>query len=386
VNRIAPLILLLFLLPPCPSPLAAEEPDGIAALSRTLVETAKKHKKRSLGVTDFTDLNGQVTTAGQYVAEEISTSLAMGGLPVVDRSQINRVLKDQGLSTAGALDPAAARKVGQAAGVDALVTGSVLRIGDTLRITAKLIDTASARMIAASRSTVPVGGALAGLLPQADEKSSTDRPKPPPEAPASPAKRPPAAAEPPPGMVLIPAGSFLYGDQGKEQKIFLPAFWIDRYEVSLDDYNRLRDVEYEPDKGNLPVSDVSWKDAMVYCEIMGKRLPTEQEWEKAARGTDGRLYPWGNAYEPAAVNAQNRHGGPKAVGEFKGGASPYGLFDMAGNVWEWTDSEEDGSKVYRGGSWASPPQDVRTTARNRMALTFKVLDIGFRCAMDTAPR
>ena len=355
----------------------AEGPDRFKELAKTLLAEAKKQKKHSLGVMDFADLDGHVTPLGQYVAEELSTALAMaGGAAIVDRSQINRVLQQHGLSDLSSLSPEATKKVGRAAKVDALVSGSLVASGSGLRITAKVIDTETARLIAAAKTTLPISGLIADLLKKKDEGSAKAKP----DEKAVPTK--PAPSTPPTGMALVPAGSFVYGTEGKEQKVFLPTFWIDFFEVTYDDYNKIRNIEFPPDKLNHPVTNMTWKNAVVYCELTGKRLPTEQEWEKAARGADGRRYPWGNNYEPKNVNAENRSGESTVVGHFEGGASPYGLFDMAGNAAEWTASEEDGAKIYRGGSWGSPSQDVMTSARSKLGENFNLPFLGFRCAKD----
>ena len=202
-------------------------------------------------------------------------------------------------------------------------------------------------------------------------------------------------------MVLVPAGEFLYGDN--KQRMSLPAFYIDKYEVTTRLYAAFlqSSVRWQPDKwskqlelvgsGNRPVVKVSWPHADAYCRHYGKRLPTEQEWEKAAKGTDGRTYPWGNE-TPTSRHALfgtswNGFATLAVVGSHDAGASPYGVHDMAGNVWEWTSSGYDKfNKVYRGGSWWSSFSEssdtLRSSFRGGMCSKCRTNDVGFRCAQD----
>jgi len=207
--------------------------------------------------------------------------------------------------------------------------------------------------------------------------------------------------------VTIPAGEFLYGDE-KEKRI-LPAFQIMRYPVTqaqyqvfidanpeyaapFDDadwakpYNWDRKTRRHPaGKSNHPVVLVSWNDAQAYCQWAGLRLPAEEEWEKAARGTDGRLYPWGNqSPDKTLCNFNQNERGTTPVGKYSPkGDSPNGCADMAGNVWEWTMSKYDASTyALRGGSWSSSVNLVRTAPRYWVVPSDGDYIIGFRCSLS----
>ncbi|RLC76777.1 MAG: hypothetical protein DRJ03_27970 [Chloroflexi bacterium] len=194
-------------------------------------------------------------------------------------------------------------------------------------------------------------------------------------------------------MMLVPGGKFICGDEAKE--ISLPEFWIDRTPVTNVEYARfVAALGREPPQhweGNIPsktIADhpvvyVSWRDAAAYAEWAGKQLPTEEQWEKAARGTDGRKYPWGDQ-EPTSdlCNFDLNEGSTTFVGKYSPqGDSPYGCVDMAGNVWEWTSSDYDlSAKVLRGGGWNNGKRYIRSARRNYyLAPDSEYNNVGFRC-------
>jgi formylglycine-generating enzyme required for sulfatase activity len=215
-------------------------------------------------------------------------------------------------------------------------------------------------------------------------------------------------------MVLVPAGEFLMGsndgayDEKPPHRVYLDAFSIDKYETTNALYKRFMDATGRPapsywSDGNFngasqPVVGVSWGDADAYCRWAGKRLPTEAEWEKVARGTDGRKYPWGEQWDATRANAENRLGKTVPVGSHASGASPYGAQDMAGNAWEWVadwygstyyrnspernpEGPDSGtSRVLRGGSWLNYPRSLRSAFRLYFTPDFRSHYLGFRCA------
>jgi formylglycine-generating enzyme required for sulfatase activity len=198
-------------------------------------------------------------------------------------------------------------------------------------------------------------------------------------------------------MVLVPAGEFLFRDNNN--RLSLPAFYMDLYEVTTSRYAAFMQAtghskpgyweEVRPaSDGELPVIGVGWDDADAYCRWAGKRLPTDRDWEKAARGTDGRKYPWGNT-EPTAGLANYNQGicllfcnvyadKLKPVNSYKDGRSPYGIYNMAGNVWEWVEE-----KAIRGGGWTYGVSRLRSTSRLGYDPTYVINNyVGFRCAQD----
>jgi len=226
-------------------------------------------------------------------------------------------------------------------------------------------------------------------------------------------------------MILIPEGEFIMGspegegdyDERPQHTVFLDAFYIDKYEVTNAQYKQFMDATgheapaYWDDERfnqpNQPVVGVIWHDAVAYAKWAGKRIPTEAEWEKAARGTDGRIYPWGNEWDNSKCNSDVGNDGYQytaPVGSFLAGASPYGVMDMAGNVWEWVADRygdnyysqspqqnpkgpDSGSmRVLRGGSWVSTLQTpLRCAVRLGNFPGPRGNLFGFRCAQDVTP-
>lgn len=223
----------------------------------------------------------------------------------------------------------------------------------------------------------------------------------------------PKEAERPAGvrMVLVPAGVFLMGssegdeNEAPRRKVDLGAFYIDKYPVTNRQFQGEREVDYGPAfRGpDHPVVGVTWFQAQAHCRALGKRLPTEAEWEKAARGPGGRIYPWGNAWDSEKL-IWFSNGGERThpvTRKARAHLSPYGAADMAGHVWEWVADwygaayyrgapaknpkgpQKGKSRVLRGGSWYSDdPWELRASVRARNVPEFFDNDYGFRCAMD----
>lgn len=239
-------------------------------------------------------------------------------------------------------------------------------------------------------------------------------------------------------MIEIKGGVYVLGsergnyDERPVRKVQLETFWIDKHEVTCAQYQRfLEDVRKhghlwchpnapankdhtpfhtyawalkfswvggQPPRGmgNYPVVLTDWYDAYAYAKWAGKRLPTEDEWEAAARGGDGREYPWGNTFSHDRCNAGDQ---PLAVGSFPDGVSPWGVFDMAGNAAEWTTTAYEprpadskpftgryGLPIIRGGSWDDNSKTCRSAARDvRRSPLYRSTTVGFRCVSDKEP-
>jgi len=223
-------------------------------------------------------------------------------------------------------------------------------------------------------------------------------------------------------LVYVPAGEFLMGstdadamaqsDEKPQHTVYLDAFWIDKTEVTAAQYRRCVEAGVcsalrtgspctfsADDKSDHPINCVGWSQAVAYCGWAGRRLPSEAEWERAARGADGRIFPWGDqAPDATLANFARNVGSTTVVGSFPAGASPYGALDMAGNVREWVADWYDATtyttsprenpqgpasgsfRVLRGGSWVDAANGVRAAYRNRGTPGNRLDYVGFRCA------
>ena len=229
-------------------------------------------------------------------------------------------------------------------------------------------------------------------------------------------------------MVLIPAGEFIQGtnnggfNEKPERTVWLDEYWIDPYEVTTVEYLKFVEETGHRKPGppsryakrlaqlrgdHQPITYVSWHDADAYCRWKGKRLPTEAQWEKAMRGIDGRLLPWGNSPRPFRANLGGSEDGFEStavVGSFPQDRSPYGVYDGLGNLMEWVEdwyreqpngpanslqtnfADRGGYKTLRGAGYTSFGNDLRLTARSFMVPDFRDETIGFRCARSNLER
>ena len=187
------------------------------------------------------------------------------------------------------------------------------------------------------------------------------------------------------GMALVPAGKYVYGEPGSQDTRVLNAFYMDVQEVTQKDYERVMGKNPSRFKGkNLPVERVNWQEAKAYCKRTGKRLPTSQEWEKAARADTSSTYYWGTALGKNKANCNDcgsQWDGSETSPVRSFSPNAWGLYDMAGNVWEWVDESHNKIfKVLRGGSWMDDASFIPSAASYFILPENKSHDIGFRCA------
>lgn len=279
------------------------------------------------------------------------------------------------------------------AGSDRIISLYVLDSGDRLLYSGKdTVDLVSGQTTALSLKLSLVGGTtlvtaaldasgsvvVRGIFPQQDTIASDSE------------------------MVLVPAGVFIMGPDTAESSVAVDTFRIDPMEVTNRAFSAFLNADtafakyfydsmaiaktgsaFEPKTGfeEHPVTYASWSAANAFCTWKGKRLPLEKEWEKAARGEDGRTYPWGEAApDTTMLNWSSKFGGTTSAGRFEAGKSPYGIYDMSGNVWEWCSDAISSNRVRKGGGWNSNTSSVHPSYQSKISPSSKEKALGFRCA------
>jgi len=375
---------------------------------------------------------------------------------LVAREKMAQLAKEKAFQLTGCTDVSCAVEIGKALNVKKMIVGSVGKLGQKYLVFLRVVDVEKESVECSEKGEGEVRvEEIPSLVPSPVRRISaclTGKPLPP---ETTEVKKPAIGMtflkvneqgyqEYKNGidgsvMVLIPAGSFLMGsnahadDEKPVHPITLDSFYIDKYEVTVGQFRKFVEatgyvteaekegkmkggfvpgnLQYKSDANwrnpyfdqtdNHPVVYVSWSDAKVYAAWAGKRLPTEAEWEKAARGTTGKEYPWGDDRDASKCNSsESENSGTTPVGSYPRGASPFGVMDMAGNVYEWCRDGYDknyyqnspshnpigpssGSKprVLRGGTWHFPLRDCRSSDRYYFSHpTYKYFCTGFRCA------
>lgn len=369
-----------------------------SSLINSLRKDLERLKKGKINQLSFWALDTGDLFHPRAVMDYLSVAVTKdGNFQVVDRENLNLIAEEQHLNQKAFIDEGNAKKLGELYGVDAFIYGKITR-----KRNGKII--ASLKMLNIFNGVIEWGD-LIKLDPSKGNGISG-------------AKRGGVKRLSPSGMGHIPAGPFLLGNNG-DPPISSPqltkklgAFYLDVSEVTNQNYYQfIRAKNYRAPKGwkmnntypsgteDLPVVGVSWEDSSRYCNYKKKRLPTEEEWEKAARGTRGQKYPWGSRFSrEKSVTKESGKKNPAPRNLNTKDVSPYGIRHMGGNVREWVDSWltpyksslmslpgiknlfKENKRVIRGGSWATNSEYSQTFFRSSSEPEKKWADVGFRCA------
>ncbi|MBI4377823.1 MAG: SUMF1/EgtB/PvdO family nonheme iron enzyme [Nitrospinae bacterium] len=392
-------------------------------------------KKQKIAIIDFSDLNGNVTALGQFMAEELTTQLfiiAPGKFEVVKRRQLLKLEEELVLGKVGNIEEKGIKKMGQVFGVDAVVTGSMTDLGNTVKINARVIAVESAKIFAVAATDIPKTGMVADLIEkkvegrQPVEKATTPlttltKPTKEKEWAKTEMTQKQITAEggifKDPGTVIefifVKGGCFhmgdTFGDGSSDEypvhKVCLDDFYIGKYEVTQIEW--LEVMERNPSSrracDDCPVEMVSWNNVQEYIKRLNRktgreyRLPTEAEWEYAARsGGKKEKYAGGNDLDSVGWDSDNSRGKTYPAGQKN--PNGLGIYDMSGNVWEWCQDWSDenyykssprdnpkgaGSgqtRIIRGGSWNYDESISRAANRGWDIPDSRRSDIGFRVA------
>lgn len=413
-----------------------------------LLAVALAEDKPKVAVVQF-DSIGVEPSLGMAASEILTTHLASReqAFRVVERTQLQKAMQELGYQTSALVDPESAVQIGKHLGARYIVVGSVTRFGSSYSLNARIVEVETAETRSVEPLTTPelnptsviqlsqqiasrlnrlIAPALApSPVPLSGVEGQTPRPFQSLAPLPSPA---PVALNQIGRLISIPAGPFLRGDQFNEgqaderpaRTIYLDAFSIMEHEVTQAQYMGFIQATgrkpplschygkpiWDPEgKPQYPVVCVNWNDAYAYCNWAGMRLPSEAEWEKAARGPQGFRFAWGNespnCERSAYSGCKGQEWGLHAVGVKPLGNSPYGLRDMTGNVWEWvqdwydsryyaqspesnptgpTGKGEKATKVLRSGSYGHDAFAIRASNRSDLDIEYTSHFTGFRCA------
>jgi formylglycine-generating enzyme required for sulfatase activity len=334
------------------------------------------------------------SAAGGAAAWDVAARLeeeltATGGFVMVERARVRDLLEEAGFQQTGVTATAGSAQLGQLLNVEVLVYVQTRGAGRGRQLAVRMVDVATGRVIGTASETLTDPARLGAVVRDAARRLSG------------------AAATPAPGdMVAIAGGTLAMGSDsaGPEAQpvrlVEVASFLLDRFEVSQSALDQWLRSEGRPPgrvaQAGLPALGVSWEDAAAYCAARGSRLPSEVEWEWAARGAARRTYPWGEAL-PTANRARFASPGPVAIDARPAGATPEGVQQLAGNAAEWVsdwwdpaayrqlEPPSDGDlRVVRGGSWADADADLRSFVRGCHHPLRVDRQIGFRCARDAA--
>ena len=334
------------------------------------------------------------TLVSAVLQEELSRS---GKFTLIERSRLKEVIEEITFQQSGVTDTDTAVEIGKHLNVELLFFVQIHRIHPEYAATLKIVDVSTNQVLRVEEKALggnkpAFGDSTRKLARHLLQLSSLLSPS---------------------SMVLFPIGAFNMGsnrglgDEAPVHPVAVNAFYIDRHEVSRIAYHEYLRSQNRASESTLtdpehPVTQISWNDAEAYCRWLGKRLPTEAEWEYAARGSTGRPYPWGKE-RPSRTRARfgGQFKGPIAVDALPQGATPEGLYHMVGNAAEWVQDwwgpypdgktknpagPEDGDyKVVRGGSWSQPADELRSTVRAYHNPDRGAAYIGLRCARDASP-